>query len=195
MSTENRVWACSFMPLSSPKLDVYTYTELYDEYWDNVCRGLNRNTKNIWAAEDIAQETFLRILKIWDKGIDPRTVHSLLSVISSTLFFKWLNKHSQDLNVDFRVDEDDPFEMHTGIFEETCDGILDPFNMIQEDQFLSERWERLEELTELDQTILFMVFINGTSMQEVAEELGMEYANVRKRLQRMRNKIGKFGRD
>jgi RNA polymerase sigma factor (sigma-70 family) len=193
--SESKIYAVSFMPLSSPKRKQYTYTELYNEYWDTVYRGLNRNTKNQWAAEDIAQETFIRIFKIWDKGIDSNTVHSLLSVISSTLFFKWLNKQSQDLNVDFRNDENDPFELHNDMFEETCDGILDPFNLIQEDQFLSERWERVETLADIDQQILYKVFINGQSMQNTAEELEINYATVRKRLQRMRQKLGKFGRD
>jgi RNA polymerase sigma factor (sigma-70 family) len=185
----NKLYAISCMPLPCPKQTTYTYTELYKEYWDTVRRGLFRNTKDHHAAEDLAQETFLTVLKYFD-NIDIRTVHSLLAVISSQLYFKW--KRAVDNAPNFREDEDDPFKIMNDTFEESCNGLLDPLKIIQQDQFLSERFERIDKLQRVDQIILSKAFIEGIPMQEIAIDIGTSYANVRKRLQRMRKKLGDY---
>ena len=184
---KNKLYAISCMPLPYPKQKEYTYTELYAEYWENVYRGLYRNTQDKHHAEDLAQETFLHLLKYFDR-IEFRTIHSLLAVISSQFYFKW--KRAVDNAPNFREDDDDPFTLLNDTFEETCNGLLDPLQLLQKDEFLQERFARIEELTEVDQDIIYKVFVNGMPMRDVAEELDLTYGSVRKRLQRMRNKIG-----
>ena len=184
---KRKVWAISLMPLPEPIRKDYTFTELMDEYQDSVFRGLYRLTKSKQDAEDLSQESFLKVLTMWD-NIDFSTVRSLISIVAASLFLKW--KNSKDKMIEIRSDDDeDPFDIIDMKFEESRAIFKDPESIMVSNQLFEEASQKIGVLSDEDQKLLELMFYDGLSKKDVASALGITYDCARKRLQRIRGRL------
>ncbi|AUG88503.1 hypothetical protein PQC39_gp139 [Vibrio phage Vp_R1] len=195
------------VPLPCPKRDFYTFYDAYDEYYTRLLQVLTHATGGIWNAdpherkaldaEDLAQETFLRLLVKWESWHDHSGMNTIISMIAAGYLRKW--ELSRDRFVDFRKHDDDN-NFLAEEFEELqkmgsikdMNSSRDPFEVLSLENFVKRKANALEALTGSEKELLKVVFHDGMSLKDAAVELDMTYVAVRLKLMRIRQFLGDF---
>lgn len=126
--------------------------------------------KNQAAAEDIAQETFLRAMV----GLEDRGTFSVA----------WLYKVSKNLVADWFRDQ--------GRQTELSDDLESDFSVADlyiRDEGYRQLYRAIAELSELDREIITLFYFSGLSQREIAAVTGLTFVNVRVRMDRAREKL------
>lgn len=138
--------------------------------WYNPVRNfLYYKTGDVQAAQDIAQETFL---KIWEKRetIKTETVKQLLFTIANNLFLNKLEHQKVAFNFSNNVRQN--------IITEAADYNLE---MKEFDQKLQKA---LADLDDKKRTVFLMNRIDEFTYNEIAENLGLSVKAVEKRMEK-----------
>ena len=99
--------------------------------------------------------------------------------------------HTSDCSIDSRKTDDDPVVYLDMVISGDLQGLVDPLTLLQNERMLHKVMEAMKDMKETDQQIFKRIFFHGVPPQEAAEELGLTYSTLRKRLQRARNNLGK----
>lgn len=161
------------------KLSASDYREVFDEYYDAIRNFLYFKTYDEGVAEDIAQDTFI---KLWENRakIDKSTIKSYLYTIANNLAINSLKR--QQLRYKFekssakRVESESPqFLAEMKEYEEKVNRVI-------------------SEMTDGSREVFLMNRIEGLKYKEIAERLGISVKAVEKRmskaLQVIREKLG-----
>jgi RNA polymerase sigma-70 factor (ECF subfamily) len=151
----------------SQRGDSDAFAQLYDAYFDRIYRYVYFRVLADEVAEDISSQVFL---KAWEKvgSYQP----------GQSPFIAWLYRiahnavidHYRTSKIAIALDEARPVEISQ---EDGTDEKLDL-------QFASQQLrEALKELTEEQQQVLILKFINGLSTPEIARQLGKQQGAVR----------------
>ncbi len=150
--------------------DVKAFEQLYNEFYPKIVFHLRRCFGNQISAEEIAQELFLKLLKLEQK----ETINNptaWLFTLAENLAKNTLDKIYFDLPLHPTFPA--PFDIDSLILSE-------------------DMKKYLSALDKTSQTILYMHFWEGYSFKEISDVLGIEYVNLRKRVSRAYAELKKF---
>lgn len=156
--------------------DKNIFKEFHDEYSILMYRKAYGILKDIKLAEDVVQESFIRILKNFDKfpkKVCPQTRNKFVNIVRSISIDTYRKKKKQQ-DVSYE-------EIEGTIIDEfaVTDNILDDIGF--------EIY--LFRLPKSYYTILSLKYDDGYSYKEIADILSITEENVKKRLMRARKKL------
>ncbi|HKI50377.1 MAG TPA: RNA polymerase sigma factor [Desulfobacteria bacterium] len=150
--------------------------EIYDRYYDRVKRFITGLVKDEWIAEDLIQETFIRVQKNLESVRDPSKISSWIFRIAYNLcqdHFKSNKKNQHDEG-------------------KSVESLPNPFVQLQVQKELEQHQmgtcvqEQINLLPESQQIVLLLYDIVGYSHAEIAEVLDITIENAKIRLHRAR---------
>jgi RNA polymerase sigma-70 factor, ECF subfamily len=150
---------------------------LHDQYYHRVRKFILASVKNEAAADDLTQETFIRIQENLHNVRDPEKISSWIFRIAYHLsqdYFRTLKKSSTHE------------EIHEGLvnLEET------PIQKKLEQEEMSRCVQnQLTLLPESMRSVLIFAEVMDFTHQEIAEILGLSVENVKVRLHRARKRL------
>jgi RNA polymerase sigma-70 factor (ECF subfamily) len=159
------------------------FWEIYDQYYGKVRKFILALVKDEWAADDLIQETFLRIQEKLNSLRDPSKISSWVFSIAHHLcqdHFRELKKAQKKESID----------------EEKIENLGEAF--VQE-VFIQKELEQREMgqcvqnqiglLPQSLRAVLVLFDLMEFSHQEIADTLGITIENVKVRLHRARKKL------
>jgi RNA polymerase sigma-70 factor (ECF subfamily) len=154
------------------------YREIHNQYYAKVRKFVLASVRDEWVADDVVQETFVRIQEKLDSVKDPSRISS------------WIFRIAYNLCQDhFRQSTKSP----------TREGISQERGEISKDASIQKELEQREMgqcvqnhmnlLPESLRTVLILYDIMDFSHQEIAEILGITIENTKVRLHRARKRF------
>lgn len=143
------------------------FENIFSTWYEPIRNFLYYKSGDVQAAEDIAQDTFL---KIWEKRTDIKveTVKSLLYTIANNLFLN--QKDHQKVFLKFSR------EYHTGLFHEG------PEFEMEVKEFDRKLQNAINGLDEKKRTVFLMNRLDKLTYVQIAESLGITVQAVEKRM-------------
>jgi RNA polymerase sigma-70 factor (ECF subfamily) len=166
------------MTASTETNTVMEFSEISDQYYDRVGKFVLSTVKDQWAAEDILQETFVRVRKNQESLKDPSKISSWIFRIAYNLcqdHFRQTKK--SPLN---ESEEHDKPDTRKEIFVQ---------KQMEQQQMGQCVQDQTDQLPESQRTVLFLFDIMEFSNQEISDILGISVENVKIRLHRARKKL------
>ena len=154
------------------------FWDIYDDYYERVKKFIFALVKDEWVADDLIQETFIKVQK---------NVHQLReeSKLSS-----WIFKIAYNLCQDhFR--KTSPSSQREQVLSEKKGILSEPLfqKKFEQHQMSACVQDKIRLLPESYQTVLVLFDLMGCSHQEIAEILDISIENVKVRLHRARQKL------
>ncbi len=143
-------------------MDEYRVQELYERYKDGIYRYILSVTKDPHTAEDVLQDTFVRLLRS-NKIPDAGKEQAWLYKVARNRCFDMLRKRKR---------QDEMSEILDAGHEESW-----------------EFFELISPLGERDREIVSLKFIGGFSHKEIAKITGATVASTKKRYERAIKKL------
>jgi RNA polymerase sigma-70 factor (ECF subfamily) len=160
------------------------FWEIYDQYYSRVRKFILALVKDEWVADDLIQETFLKIEKNLGSLKDPSKLSSWIFRIAYNL----CQDHFRQLKRSRKEESIDQEEM--GDFKET---LIQKGPDIQKELEQRQMGECVQNqinlLPESLRTVLVLFDIMEFSHQESADILGITVKNVKVRLHRARKRL------
>ncbi|BBU72759.1 RNA polymerase sigma factor [Cronobacter phage vB_CsaP_009] len=158
----------------------YSFEELYTEYWKPLRDQFYFTERDFHLAEDLAQETLLRVWLYWDR-IQWDKLTGAIGTIANNVRYGYVRKEFD------RPDK----EIYDNIldFESHDDGITDPIRDILNDEsskFIQMAFNRLKDD---DKELFTDIYLRNTDTKEVAKKHGITLNFVYVRLHRIRNSL------
>ena len=153
--------------------------EIYDQYYDRVKKFITRLVKDEWIAEDLIQETFIRVQKNFDSVRDLSKLSSWIFRIAYNLcqdHFKSQKKNNHDIG---KLEENTP----SPFVEIPIQKELEQFQMGNCVQ------EQINLLPEPQRIVLILYDLMGFNHAEIADILDITKENAKVRLHRARKAL------
>ena len=153
------------------------FYEVYEQYYERIRRFILASVKNRWAAEDLVQETFLRVMQNLVKVRDPAKLSSWIFRIAANLCQDYFRSPSRKL-VPFADNPAGELPAEPSLEKEI-------------EQYQISLWvqEQVNLLPEPMRQVVFLCDIKEESLQEAADLLGISVENVKVRLHRARKQL------
>lgn len=179
MTAVNTLTAVLDRLATSPN-DEDAWRSLYRQLWPFVIAVIYRRLKNRSAAEDAAQEVFVRVLN--SRPFEKIQVESEFRAYVWRIAVNVANTHLKNARRK-EHGEHKLIEWGSTFYEppETDDRIL-----------MEEALRLAREGLEPQDTKLLHLILQGRSLREVASELGLTYTNVGVRFHRLKKKVHKL---
>ncbi|QAY67906.1 RNA polymerase sigma factor SigW [Paenibacillus protaetiae] len=169
------------------KGDQRAFAELVDLYQDKLFHMAYRMLNNRQEAEDVVQDTFLRVYKNLDKYDEGLKFSTWIYRIATNLCIDRLRKRKPSYSLDAESSE------HEG---------LDGYSMIPSDNRTPESevlltetqkivHQAIESLPPKYKTIMMLRYIQDMSLQEIGEVLDMPVTTIKTRVHRGREFLRK----
>ena len=159
------------------------FWEIYDQYYAKVRRFILALVKDEWAADDLIQETFLRIQKNLSSLRDPSKMSSWIFRIAHHL----CQDHFRQLKVAQKMESIDGEKI------ETLEEVFVQEEPVQKDLERREMGQcvqnQIDLLPQSLRAVLVLFDLMELNHQEIAETLGITIENVKVRLHRARKKL------
>ncbi len=155
--------------------------DIYDQYYDRMNRFIRSLVKDPWAADDLIQETFLKVRNNLDTVRDPEKLSSWIFRIAYNLcldHFKTLKKEARN---GCELEEKSGPLIKESIQEE-----------LEQQQMGSCVQQQIDRLPEALKTVLMLYDVLGFTHQEIAEILDITEKNSKVRLHRARQQLKKI---
>ena len=153
------------------------FYEAYDQYYDRVHNFIVAKVKNRWAADDLVQETFLRVLLNLHTLKDQEKLSSWIFRIAANLCQDHFRQSKRNLIP----------------FEDDAAGVSSEAASLEKqlEQYQMSLWvqEKIKLLPEPLRQVIFLCDIKQESYQEAADILGISLENVKVRLHRARKRL------
>ena len=145
------------------------FDQAFNKWYDPVRNFIYYKTGDMQAAEDIAQETFL---KVWVKrsDVNNETIMSLLYTIANRLFLNRLSHEKVMFN--FKHNYLQPASTNSPEFD------------MEMNEFDSKLQRVLADLDEKKRTVFLMNRIDDFTYNEIAVQLGITVKAVEKRMEK-----------
>ncbi len=153
------------------------FYEVYDQHYDRVRNFILASVKNRWVADDLVQETFLRVLQNLSKVRDQAKLSGWIFRIAANLCQDYFRSPSRKLV----PIEDNPAGELLG--ESSLEKEIEKYQTSLLVQDL------IKLLPEPLRQAIFLCDIKEESQQEAADLLGISLDNLKVRLHRARKKL------
>lgn len=170
-----------------PKKERYeTFEELYEEFWDPLHKQFYYMDKDFHLAEDMAQETMLRVWQYWDR-LQWDKLGGAIGTIANRVRYGQMRKEMG------RPDD----QLYDDILEFEChdEGITDPVREVMNHQASEIISGIFDKLREEERELFSDVYLRNLSIAEVAEKHEITKPHVYVKLYRIRDQlIGRLDR-
>lgn len=148
-------------------IDLKEFEHLFNQYFESLRGFLYYRTGDIEVAEDIVQETFI---KLWEQKeeINMSTVKSLLYTIASNLSKNHLKHQAVVFNF-----------ANSKSIHETAET---PQQILEFNEFELRLQQAISELTEANRTTFLMNRVEKLTYTEIAERLDVSIKTIEKRM-------------
>jgi RNA polymerase sigma-70 factor (ECF subfamily) len=160
------------------------FWDIYDQYYVKVRRFILTLVKDEWVADDLIQETFLKIQNNLKNLKDPSKLSSWIFRIAYNLcqdHFRQLKRSRKEE----RIDQDGMEDFKEALIQKG----LDIQKELEQRQMGECVQDQINLLPESLRTVLLLFDIMEFSHQEIADILGLTVKNVKVRLHRARKKL------
>ncbi|MCF6093868.1 RNA polymerase sigma factor SigW [Microaerobacter geothermalis] len=169
------------------KGDRQAFAELVDIYKDKVYHLAYRMLGNTQEAEDIGQETFLRVysnLARYDEGYKFST---WIYRIATNLCIDRLRKRRQVYSLDAEVEGTDGLDMYSQISDQR----KGPEEEILTSELQGVIQDAIHQLPPKYKNVIILRYVNDLSIQEISEILDIPVPTVKTRIHRGREALRK----
>jgi RNA polymerase sigma-70 factor (ECF subfamily) len=163
------------------------FAELVDLYKDKVYHVSYRMVGNRQEAEDVAQETFLRVYANLD-NYDPQYKFSTwIYRIASNLSIDLLRKRKKNLSIDAEISGAEGVDWH----DRLADTGKGPEEEVLTDQLQEEVQGAIMGLSPKYRAVMLLRYIEDLSLQEISEAVQLPISTIKTRIHRGREALRK----
>ena len=163
--------------------DIHAFEELHRRYVASIYRLVRRKLGDALLAEDIAQETFMKALRMMDRVDESFNFGGWVHTVARNLCFDELRRRQRDLRADTAGDEDDS-EMMAQL-PSTAKG-FDPVEVQESNETRRQVWKVAQRLPEKYRLVLTLRELQDMSYRQIANTLKMSESAVETLLYRAR---------
>ncbi len=163
--------------------DSHAFEELHRRYVASIYRLVRRKLGDALLAEDIAQETFMKALKMMDRVDDSFNFGGWVHTVARNLCFDELRRRQRDLRADGGTDEDETELMAS--LPSTARG-FDPVQVQESNEMRRQVWQVAQRLPEKYRLVLTLRELQDMSYRQIAQTLKMSESAVETLLYRAR---------
>ncbi|MNH88638.1 ECF RNA polymerase sigma factor SigW [compost metagenome] len=169
------------------KGDQGAFAEIVDLYKDKLFHLAYRMLNNRHEAEDIVQETFLRVHKNWMRYDENQKFSTWIYRIATNLCIDRLRKRKPSYSLDAEMNDQEGMDGYT---------LIPGDNRTPESEYLvSETRETIhsaiESLPAKYKSVMVLRYLQELSLQEISDVLGMPVTTVKTRVHRGREFLRK----
>ena len=164
--------------------DVHAFEELHRRYVGSIYRLVRRKLGDALLAEDIAQETFLKALRMMDRVDDSFNFGGWVHTVARNLCFDELRRRQRDL----RVEDDEEDQAEGGLLAglPSTSRSFDPVSVQESNELRRQVWTVAQRLPEKYRLVLTLRELQGLSYRRIASILDMSESAVETLLYRAR---------
>jgi RNA polymerase sigma-70 factor (ECF subfamily) len=164
--------------------DVYAFEELHRRYVASIYRLVRRKLGDALLAEDIAQETFMKALRMMDRVDDSFNFGGWVHTVARNLCFDELRRRQRDLRADVGPEEEDAGELMANL-PSTAKG-FDPVLVQESNETRRQVWKVAQRLPEKYRLVLTLRELQDMSYRQIARTLKVSESAVETLLYRAR---------
>jgi RNA polymerase sigma-70 factor (ECF subfamily) len=164
--------------------DIHAFEELHRRYVGSIYRLVRRKLGDALLAEDIAQETFLKALRMMDRVDDAFNFGGWVHTVARNLCFDELRRRQRDL----RVEDTEQQEEEGGLLASlpSTSRSFDPVQVQESNELRRQVWTVAQRLPEKYRLVLTLRELQGLSYRRIALILHMSESAVETLLYRAR---------
>jgi len=163
--------------------DVHAFEELHRRYVGSIYRLVRRKLGDALLAEDIAQETFLKALRMLDRVDDSFNFGGWVHTVARNLCYDELRRRQRDQRVEENDDEDDA-DLLASL--PSTSRSFDPVLVQESNEVRRQVWTVAQRLPEKYRLVLTLRELQGLSYRRIAAILKMSESAVETLLYRAR---------
>jgi RNA polymerase sigma-70 factor, ECF subfamily len=163
--------------------DVHAFEELHRRYVASIFRLVRRKLGDALLAEDIAQETFMKALRMMDRVDDNFNFGGWVHTVARNLCFDELRRRQRDLRADGSSDEEDD-ELMSNL--PSTARSFDPVQVQESNETRRQVWAVAQRLPEKYRLVLTLRELQDMSYRQIARTLKMSESAVETLLYRAR---------
>ncbi|EES71601.1 MULTISPECIES: RNA polymerase sigma factor SigW [Paenibacillus] len=169
------------------KGDQEAFAELVDLYKDKLYHLGYRMLSNRHEAEDVVQETFLRVHKNWNRYDDKQKFSTWIYRIATNLCIDRLRKRKPSYYLDAEMNDQDGLDGYTLIPGD--ERTPETEYLLSETQLTIH--QAIEGLPAKYKSVIVLRYLQELSLQEISEVLDMPVTTVKTRVHRGREFLRK----
>ncbi|MCT2196004.1 RNA polymerase sigma factor SigW [Paenibacillus sp. p3-SID1389] len=169
------------------KGDQEAFAELVDLYKDKLYHLGYRMLSNRHEAEDVVQETFLRVHKHWNRYDDKQKFSTWIYRIATNLCIDRLRKRKPSYYLDAEMNDQDGLDGYTLIPGD--ERTPETEYLLSETQLTIH--QAIEGLPAKYKSVIVLRYLQELSLQEISEVLDMPVTTVKTRVHRGREFLRK----
>ncbi len=154
-------------------------TEIYDQYYQRVRKFILHTVRNDWVADDLVQETFIRINQNLDNVRDAARLQAWIFRIAHNICRDYFRRQGKTANLGL--------EEISG--EQAAAKAPTSQKELEQGQMRKCVFGLVNHLPESLRSVIILSDISEFSQREIAEILGITVENVKIRLYRARKKL------
>ncbi|MDY3979061.1 MAG: sigma-70 family RNA polymerase sigma factor [Tidjanibacter sp.] len=164
--------------------DSIAFETLFNRYQSGIRNLCIQRTGNDDDADDLMQETFVKVFMNLDRYDPKYTFGQWIYTIARNTFIDYVRRRRDDLSIDFQP-ASSPSITPVATDETPEESIINAQHRMQIEQFLSQMPDNYRRLVELR-------FFKEYSYEEIADELNLPLGTVKTQIHRAREKLCKF---
>ena len=162
--------------------DIHAFEELHRRYVASIYRLVRRKLGDALLAEDIAQETFMKALRMMDRVDDSFNFGGWVHTVARNLCFDELRRRQRDLRADGVEEEEGELLANLPSTSKSFDPVL-----VQESNEMRRQvWAVAQRLPEKYRLVLTLRELQDLSYRQIARTLKMSESAVETLLYRAR---------
>ncbi len=154
------------------------FFSVYDQYYGRVRSFILASVRDQWTADDLAQETFIRVDQNLNSLKDPSKLASWVFRIAHNLCQDYFRSMKRTLSKECALDE------ATDLFKEAS-----VQKRLEQSEMSSCVQDEIRLLPESLRSVITLFDVAELSQREIAETLGITVENVKVRLHRARKEL------
>lgn len=154
-------------------------TEIYDEYYQRVRKFILHTVRNDWVADDLVQETFIRINNNLGNVRDAAKLKAWIFRIAYNICQDYFRQQGKTANLGLEEISVEPAATKTPTTQKE----------LEQGQMRQCVFGLVKHLPESLRSVIILSDISEFSQREIAEILGITVENVKIRLHRARKKL------
>jgi len=163
--------------------DIHAFEELHRRYVASIYRLVRRKLGDALLAEDIAQETFMKALRMMDRVDDSFNFGGWVHTVARNLCFDELRRRQRDLRADDGVEEE-AGELLANL--PSTSKSFDPVQVQESNEMRRQVWAVAQRLPEKYRLVLTLRELQDLSYRQIARTLKMSESAVETLLYRAR---------
>ncbi|OLC20930.1 MAG: hypothetical protein AUH80_03705 [Chloroflexi bacterium 13_1_40CM_4_65_16] len=163
--------------------DVHAFEELHRRYVASIYRLVRRKLGDALLAEDIAQETFMKALRMMDRVDESFNFGGWIHTVARNLCYDELRRRQRDLRADGGTEEVDD-EMMSNL--PSTARAFDPVLVQESNETRRQVWQVSQRLPEKYRLVLTLRELQDLSYRQIAHTLKMSESAVETLLYRAR---------